>query len=206
MTKAAAKRKTTTERIRQRRDVEHQFEGSLGARLRALRLEREFSIAELARQVGVTSGLISQVETGKADPSFTTLRRIARALGVPIFYLFIGEPLETRVRGPEDRFLMNTQDGEVQYEFLSDPNDGQVEFTIVRAQRGSASGETTDSHPGRECALILNGRMRLEIDDRQHDLGPSESITFDALRPHRWKNVGEDELRFVSVMSLPYLT
>ena len=47
----------------------------------ALRLTQE----ELAKKVGVTQGYIGHLERGlKKNPSLPTLKRLARALGVPI--------------------------------------------------------------------------------------------------------------------------
>lgn len=178
---------------------------SLGARLRRLRQERGLSIAKLAADVGITSGLISQVENGRTDPSLSTLRKIAKTLRVPTFYLLVNEPQVTMARSSADRLLLNTQDGGVQYEFISDPSDGQVEFTRVHVKPGYTSGDSMDAHPGRECALILQGKMRLQIEENYFDLGIMESITFDALRPHQWKSVGKDDLLFISVTSLPFL-
>lgn len=174
---------------------------NLGPRLRELRQQQGFSAARLASAVGVTSGLISQVENELADPSLTTLRRISEVLHVPMFYFFIREESEPKVRSFDERYLLSMQDDRVEYEFISDPNEGQIEFTMVRAKPGSASGDKQDHHPGRECALVLDGRMVLEIEDNLYELKEGDSITFDSLRPHRWVNSGNTELRFISVTS-----
>jgi transcriptional regulator with XRE-family HTH domain len=58
--------------------------------LKALREQREWSMAELAKKADVTDAYIAQLETGKRkNPSLEVLRRIAKALGVPV-----GELLE----------------------------------------------------------------------------------------------------------------
>jgi transcriptional regulator with XRE-family HTH domain len=173
----------------------------LGSRLRILRQERGLNIAQMASAVGVTSGLISQVENGLADPSLTTLRSISKVLRIPMFYFFVNEKLEPKVRSSKERYLLNSQDGKVRYEFISDPDDAQVEFTMIRAKPGAASGDKQDRHPGRECALVLAGRMILEIEDNIYELNTTDSIAFDSLRPHRWVNAGNAELRFTSVTS-----
>lgn len=178
---------------------------SLGARLRGLRRERGLSIARLAAEAGITGGLISQVENGRTDPSLSTLRKIAKILRVPTFYLLVNEPQAATVRSSADRLRLNTHGGGVQYEFISDPSDGQVEFTTVHVKTGYTSGGNMDAHPGRECALVLQGKMRLKIEENYFDLGVMESITFDALRPHQWENTGKNDLWFISVTSLPFL-
>jgi transcriptional regulator with XRE-family HTH domain/quercetin dioxygenase-like cupin family protein len=67
---------------------------ALGARIRTLRLQRELSLRALARAVGVSASLISQIETGKSQPSVSTLYAITQALGTSIEDVFEAEGIE----------------------------------------------------------------------------------------------------------------
>lgn len=60
----------------------------IGARLRAERLRRDVSVRGLAREIGVSASLISQIETEKSSPSVSTLYAITTALGISIEDLF----------------------------------------------------------------------------------------------------------------------
>src|SRR5215472_10721155 len=62
--------------------------GDIGRRLAAHRGERGMRVAELAREVGVTPSLISQIERGLSRPSVSTLFAIAQALDVPVDAFF----------------------------------------------------------------------------------------------------------------------
>ena len=55
----------------------------LGERVKAARLWRGMTMAELATACGLTKGFISQVESGSSNPSLNTLRKIAAALPDP---------------------------------------------------------------------------------------------------------------------------
>jgi transcriptional regulator with XRE-family HTH domain len=53
--------------------------------LRKLREERGLSQAQLAAKANVTDAYVAQLETGKkTNPSLDVLKRLARALGVPV--------------------------------------------------------------------------------------------------------------------------
>jgi transcriptional regulator with XRE-family HTH domain len=53
--------------------------------LRTLREAQRLTQEELARKAGVTQGYIGHLERGlKKNPSLPTLKKLARALGVPI--------------------------------------------------------------------------------------------------------------------------
>ena len=158
-------------------------------------------MSQMASEVGVTNGMISQIESNQADPSLTTLRKIAQVLDVPVFYFFLSHHDEPEVRSSRDRYLLDSHDHGVRHEFISDPNEPSLEFTMIEAKPGFDSGEKQDSHPGTECALVLQGRMVLEIEDQFYELKKGDSITFDSLRPHRWVNQGKTALKFISVTS-----
>ncbi|WP_413759808.1 helix-turn-helix domain-containing protein [Streptomyces sp. MMBL 11-3] len=60
----------------------------VGARIRRARTAKGMSLRGLAREIGVSASLISQIETGKSQPSVSTLYAITTALAVPVESLF----------------------------------------------------------------------------------------------------------------------
>jgi transcriptional regulator with XRE-family HTH domain/quercetin dioxygenase-like cupin family protein len=61
---------------------------AIGARLRAERTRRGVTVRGLARDIGVSASLISQIETQKSQPSVSTLYAITTARSIPIEDLF----------------------------------------------------------------------------------------------------------------------
>src|SRR5665213_50018 len=62
--------------------------GLVGARLRERRLERGVTLRQFARDIDVSASFISQLETGKAQPSVATFYSICAALDISIDELF----------------------------------------------------------------------------------------------------------------------
>ncbi|WP_199701329.1 helix-turn-helix domain-containing protein, partial [Jiangella rhizosphaerae] len=60
----------------------------IGERIRHERLRRGVSARALAREIGVSASLISQIETDKSQPSVSTLYAITTALGISIEDIF----------------------------------------------------------------------------------------------------------------------
>src|SRR6266581_1765580 len=56
----------------------------LGPRLRAIRLQRGLSLRELARRVDLSPSSISQIETGKMQPSVRTLYALVTEFGITV--------------------------------------------------------------------------------------------------------------------------
>lgn len=96
-------------RVRINRDVTH-F-------IKQWRKHRELSIVELGREAGVSASMISQLETGKANYTQTTLESLAKALRVHPAALVWADPTQTelawcdllkgwdRFNGPENGML-----------------------------------------------------------------------------------------------------
>jgi len=96
-TKPAAKSKSAVKSKTARQDVnaaagrtsaEH-----AGARLRARREASGVSLRQFARELGVSASFLSQLETGKAQPSVATLYSICTALNMSIDDLFAVETM-----------------------------------------------------------------------------------------------------------------
>ncbi|GAB3521946.1 helix-turn-helix domain-containing protein [Phytohabitans suffuscus] len=103
----------------------------IGARLRTERRRRGVSIRALARDIGVSASLISQIETEKSSPSVSTLYAISTALGISIEELF-GPPRPDEAPAAPDA------------------EDAAAAEDIVAAEDAVAAGEATegDEAPG----------------------------------------------------------
>jgi transcriptional regulator with XRE-family HTH domain/quercetin dioxygenase-like cupin family protein len=70
---------------------------NIGSRLRAVREARGLGLREAARQLDVSASFLSQLETGKSQPSVSTLYSLTRLLDVSIDQLFDDEATATTV-------------------------------------------------------------------------------------------------------------
>src|SRR6266542_5120818 len=75
----------------------------VGGRLRELREHRGDSLRALALRAGLTPSFISQIERGVAQPSVSTLFRIAAALEIPVAEIFHEVSPTSRLIRREDR-------------------------------------------------------------------------------------------------------
>jgi len=184
----------------------------LGSRLRAERERRRLSQRELARRVGLSASLISQIETGQSQPSVGTLYAVVTELGLSLDSLFRSEIDELPLSGasggrragsevqraqahplhPGERPRIDLGSG-VRWERLTSEHEQGIDFLRVVYEPGGAS--TPDGslmrHPGREYGIVLSGRLGVQLGFEQHELGPGDSVAFDSTRPHRLANLGD---------------
>src|SRR5690606_22716335 len=76
--------------------------GRRGERIRAARLERGASLRATAAAAAISPSLLSQVETGKVQPSVSTLYAIVSCLGLSVDDVLGYQPSAHRRRGPLD--------------------------------------------------------------------------------------------------------
>jgi len=174
---------------------------SLGQRLREAREARALSLRELARRIGVSPSLISQIERGLVSPSVGTLWSLASELGMPLDRLF-SDSVRPSLRADDaptgpvqragDRKRIRLAGG-VQWERLTAEPDDEVEFLHVVYEPGAEScpADSLFRHGGKEYAVVISGRLGLQIGFEQHELGPGDSVSFSAEIPHRLWAVGD---------------
>ena len=74
--------------------MERNFKKSFGTRVRYLRKLAGFSQEELAELTGLSPKTISYIENSKNTLSFNKFPLLAKALGVPVYKLFISTDFE----------------------------------------------------------------------------------------------------------------
>ncbi|MEW6522093.1 MAG: XRE family transcriptional regulator [Bacillota bacterium] len=173
----------------------------IGARIRNARRERGWTIKQLADRTGLTPSFLSQVERDVASPSINSLQRIAEAFTIPTFYLLLdvdgGSPV---VRRAERRQLKHPG-VTVPYELLCPSSACNLEVAIGRLPPGMASSDQFLTHDGEECVLVLEGSMQAMLGHVSYFLEVGDSILLSSLVPHRFLNIGSEELVFLVAMT-----
>ena len=195
---------------------------ALGPRLRAIRLGRGIGLRELARRLDLSPSSISQIETGKMQPSVRTLYAFAEELGVTVDEVLFAsgavappavpaagaEPPAAQSPGPglavqraADRPAITLNSG-VTWERLMFWADEDVEFIEATYEPGGASGPPDGfvRHNGHEFGCVLEGTLRVVVGFDEFVLGPGDVITFPSSTPHRLTNDGETTVRAIWVV------
>jgi transcriptional regulator with XRE-family HTH domain len=184
----------------------------IGAKLRQEREKQGVSLRELARRVGVSPSLISQIELDRVNPSVSTLWSIVTELGMTMSDVF-GETQDASgqtaashkadrvVASRETRRVINLASG-VRWERLTPHNDPHVEFLHVVYPVGAQSSpeHALVTHGGREYGYVLSGTLGVQVGFEEYLLGPGASIAFDSAVPHRLWTVGDSPVHAVWVV------
>ncbi len=184
----------------------------VGNRLRAERERRGISLRELARRVGVSPSLVSQIELDRVNPSVSTLYSLVTELGMTMSDVFgDGRPAERAAQQPrssdglaerpETRRVINLASG-VRWERLTPHSDSDVEFLYVTYPIGAEScpEDALMTHGGREYGYVTSGTLGVLVGFEEYELQPGGSIAFDSSSPHRLWTIGEEPVNAVWVV------
>ena len=181
---------------------------SFGEKVRALRMQRGMTLADLAKQTKRSISLLSQIENDNVSPSFSSMQTIADALNVPLSQIISQEPAveegDCYFIKESERKVLITQ-GDVQHQLLSRGLPLPFEFNILEIPPGSSTGDYLYSHEGEECGLLLEGELIVEVANQTYHLKPGDSITMKSSLPHKLSNPGKKKSRAVWVNSVPYI-
>lgn len=70
---------------------------NIGHTIKMFRTGLKIKQQDFAMTVGVSANYIYLVENGKREPSLSFLRSVAKALGVPITFLFVDEEIKPKI-------------------------------------------------------------------------------------------------------------
>lgn len=172
---------------------------SFGARLRELRLQRGWTMDELARQSGLSKAFLSRLETGDRQASIAAVLTLSRIFGVSLTSLFEA-PAATDpcviVRAKEAP--AKSSNG-LTYFPLSNPgrfaNLQPMRIRVSPARRGNEHYQ----HEGEEWLYVLSGSLTLSLAGKTYDLEPGDAAHFDSRLPHRLIARGEQEVELLLV-------
>ncbi len=163
----------------------------MGRRLRALRQERNLSLAAVAAKTQISVGFLSALERAQMSASVGTLRRLARFYNINILDLFDPSEANPRRVRPAERKRLQAGPG-VWMELLAWGNTA-MEPHLFRIAPGAGSGEPY-AHQGEEFLFILRGQLEVSLDDGENlRLNRGDSCYFESSVPHRWSNPGKGE-------------
>jgi transcriptional regulator with XRE-family HTH domain len=179
----------------------------VGARIRALRQAKSLSLETVAGTAGLSIGFLSQIERGLSSPSLKVLAALADALDLSIGALFGTAPGSATgeavvVHADERSTLQLWRSGIVKQLLTPGGQGANLNVYLVILAPGADTGEEPYSHHGEEAGLVLEGAMRLTVEDETWTLQTGDSFRFESSRPHRFASASDAETRVVWVNAL----
>lgn len=183
-------------------------EARIGETARKLRKSLGLTVAELAAAAGISTGMLSKIETGSTSASLATLNALAQSLNVPMSQLFVEDDVRRDCsyvkRGAGVRIeRRGTKSGHL-YDLLghSLAGDVAVEPYLITLRRG-AEPYPNFSHAGVEFIYMLSGSVQYRHADALYLLEPGDALFFDAAARHGPEVLVESPMQYLSIIIYP---
>ncbi len=165
---------------------------AIGEHLQRERKRRHLSMDELSATSGVSKAMLSQIESGKVNPTIGTMWKIADALSVDFDVLIKGEGSRTRkfeVRTAEKMTRLETDGGNAVFTVLSTmPMAEDLELYLLELQPGCRHESLPHAEMTEEYLTVLEGELHLEAGEKSADLHSGDCILYQSDVNHSLEN------------------
>lgn len=175
----------------------------IGARIRALRQERNMTLKQLAEESGLSVGFLSQLERGISSVAIDLLAQLADILDVSLQSFFdLSQETDPVVHG----FDLRSQPISPQIiQYVLSHNVSAFDILprlfVLQPMPDVLREEDIKpySHAGEEFAYVLEGIVTVLLEGQRHTLYPGDSIQIRSNASHNWFNLTNRTARLLTV-------
>jgi transcriptional regulator with XRE-family HTH domain len=180
---------------------------SLGPRLQQIRKRRKLTLDDLAVMSGVSRSMLSQIERGQTNPTFSTLWNLTRALGLDLSDLVKGH---SGRQAPSITILpvhftpeIRTEDGSCLLRILSPAtNAGGFEWYELIIRPGGALVSEPHGPGSIEHLTVLEGALEVTSGGETSRLPAGATARYPADVPHAIHNKDDEVARALLVVAI----
>jgi transcriptional regulator with XRE-family HTH domain len=179
----------------------------IGMKLRALRTQKRLTLSRLAAETGLSTALLSKLETDRMIPTLPTLATISRVYGVGMSYFF-SEPARHTLSITRKAHLQSVTRGLESVKFT--PLNAVSKATRLVAQMielpvGGASSMSDACHETSGLVYVLEGKLQLDAGGMHETLEAGDCACVESEMALAWSAAGKHRCRILAVApaSLP---
>jgi len=173
--------------------------------IKKLRTQKKITLQALAERTGLTKGYLSKIERSEKAPPYSTLTKIAGALGFEVTSMLsqnIGLPIDTRLclsRAKNRQIIKGSEQYPgYDYEVLVEHKPGKnMEPFIIHSPWEI---DKMYSHEGEEFIYVMEGTNEFLYGEETYVLEEGDNIYFDACVPHSGKSIGEKQAKLLVII------
>lgn len=176
----------------------------LGPRLRMIRERKGLSLADVARDTGISKSFLSLVETGSSDISFGRLHRLINYYAIHINDVMAAAPAEHDglIRSGFEPHLRSPGEGIDVY--LLAPDTEHRMLPLLSIFRPLAETTDREGHDGDEFIHVLEGTIEVHFTESDSVLlARGDSLYYAGRAVTGLRNPGNREARLFAVVSPP---
>ena len=173
----------------------------IGMKLRRLRTAKHLTLARRAAETGLSTALLSKLETDRMMPTLPTLANICRVYGVGLGHFFC-DPAQhslsvTRKVGSQGRG--RSTDASVRIPLNPGVSGRKMDAVLVDLAPGAISAEPQIANGGALLVYVLAGRLYLDVGGMRETLEEGDCVYLESDLPLAWSAAGKYRCRLLTV-------
>ena len=173
----------------------------IGLKLRSLRTQKRLTLSRLAAETGLSTALLSKLETDRMIPTLPTLATISRVYGVSMSYFF-AEPAQHSLSITRKAHLLGDGRGPEAIKFTPLNAPGKASRLVAQMIEFPAGGVSSGPEPFRGSSglvYVLEGRLQLDAGGMREVLEEGDCAYLESEMPLAWSALGKHRCRILAV-------
>jgi transcriptional regulator with XRE-family HTH domain len=174
----------------------------IGLKLRSLRTQKRLTLSRLAAETGLSTALLSKLETDRMIPTLPTLATISRVYGVGMNYFF-AEPARHALSITRKAHLQSSGRGPESVKVTPLNAAGESSRLVAEMIEFPASGATHVPENHRETSglvYVLEGRLQLDAGGMHEVLDAGDCAYMESEMPLAWSAADKRRCRVLAVL------
>ena len=174
----------------------------IGMKLRTLRTQKRLTLSRLAAETGLSTALLSKLETDRMIPTLPTLATISRVYGVGMSYFF-AEPARHTLSITRKAHLQGNGRGVEPVKVTPLNAISERPRLVAQMIEFPPGGVTTVSDSLRESSgrvYVLEGRLQLDSGGMQEVLETGDCAYMEGEMALAWSAAGKHRCRVLAVL------
>jgi|BioPla2DNA2_1021312.scaffolds.fasta_scaffold77656_2 transcriptional regulator with XRE-family HTH domain len=179
----------------------------IGVNLHRERKRKQLSLEELSEASQVSKAMLSQIETGKVNPTVAVLWKIVQALGIDFGVLLQSGSEDNRRfevnRGSQITSLVTQQSGTLFRVISPVSMANELEFYHVTQEPGCTHHSAGHLPGTEELIAVLKGSIKVKAGNNEAELRKGDFLAFEADLPHAITTISTGKSEFQMVVRFP---
>jgi len=175
----------------------------IGLKLRSLRTQKRLTLSRLAAETGLSTALLSKLETDRMIPTLPTLATISRVYGVSLNYFFSEPARHTLSITRKVHLQGNDRAPEPVRITRLNVEGSRLLAELIEFQPGVPTTAIEPSHETEGILYVLEGKLRLDAGGLHEVLETGDCVCMESDMPLAWSAADKHSCRVLAVLPAP---
>lgn len=170
--------------------------------LKMIRDQKKLSLDALAKITGVSKSMLAQIERGEANPSISTVWKIANGLKLPFTELVARQEKDFEIIKKSEIACLSEDEGRYRnYPLFPFDSLRKLEMYYIELDPGAFLAAEAHPENTHEFITVISGRLEIGVNGERLVVERECAVRFKADLPHSYKNTANSVCKLSMIIS-----